>query len=253
VRVDHPDIRADGHTKVQVLALGPTDETDASGPMVQLTVVPSSAGTIDSPTLSLGPVGATTYFTPCDGSAHPDCIETFQIAMTSADDPSVVLAMTSPLRTVSPGAIGSAVPCAGGGDRFHIEGDDYIYDGTLTVTQGIFTTDPVDDLPVLIHARVQPSDASQGLSYDLYFSSRQLNNPLEVQTYWDAERWPLESPGRPGLYVQADTRACNVITGGFQIQDLYVSGRVVHRLTATFLQRCEAGTTAVQGCIHVEQ
>ena len=86
--------------------------------------------------------------------------------------------------------------------------------------------------------------------WDLYFDSSQLSAPLGAQVYEGAERWPFQSPGRPGLDVSGDGRGCNTVTGRFQIETLKLTGSSLTSFTATFEHHCEGGTLALRGCVH---
>ena len=84
----------------------------------------------------------------------------------------------------------------------------------------------------------------------MYFSSEHLGQPLTTQAYEGAERWPFEPPGRPGLSVYGNGRACNTLTGRFQIHTLQTSGGSLVSLLATFEQHCEGGSAMLRGCVH---
>ena len=43
-----------------------------------------------------------------------------------------------------------------------------------------------------------------------------------------------------------------MVTGKFQIEDLYVTGSGLKSFTATFEHHCEGLSSAVRGCVHYE-
>ncbi|HEY6475273.1 MAG TPA: hypothetical protein VI456_01755, partial [Polyangia bacterium] len=140
------------------------------------------------------------------------------------------------------------------GNIIFFDGDasDYIYSGTETITQGTWSADGSSSE---VHISVTPSASTQGLWWDLYFDSSMLtNSTLMDQVYQNAERWPFESPGHPGLDVSGDGRGCDTVTGQFQIQDVqWSSGGSLTSFTATFEHHCEGGAAALRGCVHYGQ
>src|SRR5207302_662772 len=88
---------------------------------------------------------------------------------------------------------------------------------------------------------------------DLQFASRKIPAPLAVGLYNMVGRYPFEPQGSPGLNIDADGRACNNITGKFQIYTLVVNNGALSSFTAVFEQHCEQRAPALRGCIHFEQ
>ncbi len=63
-----------------------------------------------------------------------------------------------------------------------------------------------------------------------------------------AERWPFQSPARPGLDVSGEGRGCNTLSGRFVVRDVaYGPGGDVQRFAADFEQHCEEGPRALTG------
>ena len=128
------------------------------------------------------------------------------------------------------------------------DGNDYIYNGMLTVTQGTFTASASANH---LSFHVTPSGQSQGAWWDFDFDSSMLGIPLDVGVYDMAERYPFESPDRPGISVGGDGRGCNTITGRFEVHDNTQDGSGnVTSATVSFEQHCEGGTAVLNGCIH---
>jgi hypothetical protein len=249
VRVGTTTIGADGYSSIPVVILG----TDASGNPSTATVVldtsRAGAGIVSPATVTLTPTGATVYFTPCSASASMWCAGKVRITLALASAPTVVVAESQELTLVAPTGIGSDSPCLVGGNVIFYNGDagDYIFSGMETITQGQWSA---TSSSTNVHVSVTPTDPSQGLWWDLYFDSSQLSMPLAPQVYTEAERWPFESPGHPGLDVSGDGRGCNTVTGSFQIEDLTLTSGTLTSFTATFEHHCEGGTPAVRGCVH---
>lgn len=154
---------------------------------------------------------------------------------------------------------GDVVPCLVDHDILYLDGDstDYIHPGTATITNATWTpsTSPSGSAqPYTVSIHLVPTDQSQGLWWDADFSSQQLNQPLAVQSYPDAQRLPFATSGHPGLEVTGDGRGCNTITGSFVVYQIDVDASgTLHAFTASFVQHCESGTAALRGCVHVQQ
>ena len=65
--------------------------------------------------------------------------------------------------------------------------------------------------------------------------------PLQVGSYTDAERYPFQSPGHPGLSIVGDGRGCNWDFGQFDVNDIqYAPTGELLVFDATFEQHCES-------------
>jgi parallel beta-helix repeat protein len=72
--------------------------------------------------------------------------------------------------------------------------------------------------------------------------------PLSVGVYPGATRFPFEDPSEPGLSVYGDGRACNTLTGSFEVKEIvYGAGDEIVSFRATFEQHCEGGLSALRG------
>jgi hypothetical protein len=87
--------------------------------------------------------------------------------------------------------------------------------------------------------------------WSLDFSTLQLGVFMTTTVYNNAERYPFESAGDPGLSISGAGRGCNTLTGRYEVEDLTVTGGNVTSFTASFEQHCEGGSAALRGCVHV--
>jgi hypothetical protein len=78
--------------------------------------------------------------------------------------------------------------------------------------------------------------------------------PLQIGSYTDAERYPFQSPGHPGLSIVGDGRGCNMDFGQFDVNDIqYAPTGELLVFDATFEQHCESTTApALFGRIRIE-
>lgn|GEM_PF-4871140 len=75
---------------------------------------------------------------------------------------------------------------------------------------------------------------------------------LGIGRYEGAERAPFQSPGKPGLDVYGNGRACNKVTGRFNIYQVeYAEDGKIQRFSADFEQYCDRGP-ALLGMIRYE-
>lgn len=225
-----------GATLVVLGALAPacasfSDATDApSSP-------PSEAGVIDG--------------SPTDGTSAPP-------TDAASDDPS---SQASDASDAASDASGSLATCAAATATNVIvfEGDagDYIHPGSDTILLGSWSANVLPNgssTPTQITIHVTPTSASQGLWWDLVFSSTQLSAPLTTKSYSGALRASSATPGSPGLDISGDGRGCNTLNGAFTISKLQVAaGGVVTSFTASFEQHCEGSSKALRGCVHYQQ
>lgn len=66
--------------------------------------------------------------------------------------------------------------------------------------------------------------------------------------YENAQRYPFQPPGTPGLSIDGAARGCNTLTGNFQVTKAgYNSGGILQSFAANFEQHCEGQTPALFG------
>jgi hypothetical protein len=71
---------------------------------------------------------------------------------------------------------------------------------------------------------------------------------LTVGTYTGATRPPFQAPGDPALEVSGNGRACNMLTGSFEVRQIaYDSNGGVESFSAAFEQHCEGAVPALLG------
>jgi hypothetical protein len=203
-----PVIGADGTTRLRVRALGTHADGTFATDEVVLNTDRAGAGTYLTPALTLGPLGATTYFTPCD-HAVAGCLGPLQLTVALASAPTTPVAHAA-VMLVDPRDVDPAKPCLGGGNVLHLDGDDTIYTGTLEVTAGTFQMTGFSDATTLT---VTPSDSSQGTSWRLEFRTTKLDGVLAnyAARYDDAELYGFEDRDHPGMLV--DGKDPTIATG----------------------------------------
>jgi hypothetical protein len=77
-----------------------------------------------------------------------------------------------------------------------------------------------------------------------------MDAPVAVGAYEMAERFPFQSPDRPGLSVTGEGRGCNTLSGRFVVLDVvYGAGGQVESFAADFEQHCEEGPHPLTGSI----
>jgi len=109
---------------------------------------------------------------------------------------------------------------------------------------------------------ITPSDGTFTPSNSANVVSFFVNNGDEWSTYFagpttarlgrgdyeNAQRYPFQPAGTPGLSVYGDGRGCNTLTGNFQVlQAGYNSSSVLQSFSANFEQHCEGGVPALFG------
>jgi len=249
IRSPVSSIGADGFSKVPLLLLGTLADGSYARDPVVVTLSRPGSGSLSLSFVTLSSFGQTIYFTPCS-SITAGCLGPTEVRMALVAAPGVPVA-TRTLELVAPTGVYSPAACMVGGSVLFFDGNDYIYNGTLTVRVGTFTP-TLNAASDILQIHIAPGAQTQGLWWDTEFATRRLMQPLTTQVYRDAERYPFESPGRPGITISGDGRGCNRILGHFQLHTLETSGTTVRRVLATFEQHCEAGTSVLRGCIAYE-
>ena len=73
---------------------------------------------------------------------------------------------------------------------------------------------------------------------------------LSVGDYENAQRWPFQPPGTPGLSIDGAGRGCNTLTGNFQVlKAVYNTSGGIQNFSANFEQHCEGAAPALFGWI----
>jgi hypothetical protein len=88
--------------------------------------------------------------------------------------------------------------------------------------------------------------------WDAGFDPAEGAAPLAIGTYRDAQRWPFQEPGHPGLSVSGDGRGCNTVSGRFEVLEAVFSGPDLVRLAIDFEQHCEGWKPALFGSVRFQ-
>ena len=88
--------------------------------------------------------------------------------------------------------------------------------------------------------------------FSLSFSTRELGTPLVPGTYTDAQRFPFEATGHPGLNCDFNGLGSETLTGSFTITDLtytitHSNTFIVNAFDASFEQHSEGAVPALFG------
>jgi hypothetical protein len=129
------------------------------------------------------------------------------------------------------------------------EGGDYIGGGT----ERFF-----DDANAELHVAegsgavdLQISGGTYGESFSLTFQAAS-GRILGPGWYPNAQRWPFQVAGRPGIDVSGEGRGCNQIAGNFEVRDIAWSpAGTLQRLWLIYEQHCEGGIRALFGEVRI--
>lgn len=72
------------------------------------------------------------------------------------------------------------------------------------------------------------------------------NQPLQVGTYLDAQGFPFQQAGHPGIQVNQGF-TCQTITGQFDVLDIEFANGALSRLDVTFEEHCNGAAAALTG------
>ena len=124
---------------------------------------------------------------------------------------------------------------------------DYIGQGQqyfITQSDAIFTPSTSENVVAI--------SVNNGAAWETDFAGPS-NAPLSKDEYLNAQRYPFQPAGSPGLSVYGDGRGCNTITGNFDvIKAAYnKSTGALESFAANFEQHCEGATPALFGWVRV--
>jgi hypothetical protein len=218
---------------------------------VVLSLDRDGGGILKPRVLSLTDTGGVSYLIPCSDTATTCTLGTIRIQMALAAAPDVIVAQSDPIELIHPTGVGSPAACMLGGNAMFFDGNDYIYQGVMTVTDAVFTDSRSNRTVVTID--VKPRTASQGNDWTLSFSSgsQASAQQLAEQAYFEAVRYPFNNAG-PGISIDGNSRGCNTIAGSFEVHELEWAGNQLQRFTVIFDQHCEGGSSSLRGCLHYE-
>lgn len=139
IRIAETVLGANGHTKRQVLVFG----TNADGSIATDEVILGMdrlAGSFLTTSLVLGPLGATTSFTPCD-ERTAGCLGPAALTLARASAPEVALD-TVHIELVHTTDVSTIAPCVGtAGSVLSLDGNDFVRNGMLRVVDGQYRAD----------------------------------------------------------------------------------------------------------------
>lgn len=145
--------------------------------------------------------------------------------------------------------VASVEGCQAGPRVMHFDGNDYIYNGVLTVTEA----DWQDYSSSKRIWQMLQIGAFPGQHWGLLFDSLQLEIELIPGMYERAERAPFASPGHPGIDIGGDGRGCET-SGRFQIHEIgWGSDGKLANLLLSFEQHCSNTlSSALAGCLRYQ-
>jgi hypothetical protein len=123
---------------------------------------------------------------------------------------------------------------------------DFINPGQLLLTtqDGTFTSQRGADNDVSVSIQTEDLRAASFLAPS--------STVLAKGTYLNAQRYPFQAPGTPGLSVYGAGRGCNTLTGNFTVlQAVYDLTGKVKSLSVDFEQHCEGGPAALFGSLRL--
>jgi hypothetical protein len=243
-------IAADGHSRNEIRVFGTNADGTPSHDQVVLSMDRPGAGEYVSPTFVLDDLGGETQFIPCN-STIAGCTGPLSLTLALASAPTTPVARVG-VMLVSPTDVGSIEHCMGTANVMYLDGDDYIFNGELTVVNAGWGSIGGTERAVI---QITPTDPIQGSNWSLDFETLFLQIPMAASVYTDAMRATSATLGHPGLDVNGAGRGCGSITGRFQIHE-YTPGTNtdVSSLTASFEQVCDnEEPKLLSGCVHYQQ
>jgi hypothetical protein len=250
MRTTVAEIAADGISKIPILLIGEGADGQPATDLVVLAVDRPNAGQFLQSSIELSPTGTIAYYRPCNAFDNPMCAGPVELQMFVAGDLERPVA-TLELELVGGASVYSPASCLVGGNAMFFDGNGYIWEGTLSVTEGAWTLQSATDKFVSI--RLEPAGQENGSWWWFEFSALRMDVPLMPGIYEMAERYPFESAQRPGMDVTGDGRGCNTIQGRFQVHEYARSGASIESLTVSFEQHCDGLGNVLYGCVHLEQ
>ena len=241
MRISEPVIDANGRTKRKVVVFGTNPDGTPALDRVVLTTSRANAGTLRDGALNLTPLGAYTYFTPCD-AASADCLgpATLRIALASA--PSTILATTD-ITLVAPTNVSTIAPCLEADKVFWVDGQGGILSTQWTVLDGAWWSETLSNS---IQLSVDADDDNLS-KWNIEVHSTFIGVPLTPGTVFeDARRATSQIDGHPGLSVSGNSYGCNTADGRFQIHKFT---RSPLDILVSFEQKCDGTQIVLEGCV----
>ncbi len=120
---------------------------------------------------------------------------------------------------------------------FFSEPNDYIGQGEawLMDAKSMYTISGQVSGQTAMFSAIQPNYANW---WYLEFAS--AAGQLKQGKYLNAQRWPFQAPGHPGLSASGNGRGCNTLTGEFDVLEVaYNASGAITKLAVNFEQHCE--------------
>lgn len=233
------ELPADGHTRIPLLIRRIDDIESVTTPLVLST--DRQVGTFEATEVLVGSE-AEVHFIPCSDESQ-DCLGDLTIRAMPADDLFTIVGQVD-VELIEPVQIAWPAACLGDEVVVFLDGNNWVYDGTMSLTQGSFAGTSLEDRAKLY---VQPSNPNQGNYWRLQFATGDTVTPLVPGVYTSTKEHLLE--GGPMLNVQGDHRSCPH-TGSFQIWDFEQADGYLQDLLVSFDFQCEGDANEyLQGCI----
>ena len=247
-----PKLAADSSRQHRVLVIGTQPDGSPAHDELVLGFDRPGAGTYTMPVVTLGNLGATSFFRACDLST-PGCAGPVKLTAALASSPATPIAELA-VDIVDPVEASPAKPCLAGGNILYLEGDDSIFNGEVTITNAAWTFDAA--YPELLKVRVTPpgSTGAWSLTFDTRayapahipdaYENVQISNTFAS----DMER------DRPAMHVNGLGKQCTTVGGRYDVEHYDAISNTAREVTIAFEQYCNGSTTTkLTGCVHYKQ
>lgn len=245
-------IAASSSIRNRVLVIGTQPDGTPAHDELVLGFDRPGAGTFSAPVVTLGNLGATSFFSACE-LATPGCVGAVKLTAALASAPMLPVAELA-VDIVDPIEASPARPCLGGGNVLYLHGDDQIFTGEDTITNATWTFDLA--YPELLKVRVMPVGAAG--TWTLAFDARAVGNYHIPDAYENAQIHGTFSSDlerdRPAMHVFGFGKQCSSVVGRYDVVDYDAVNNSARKVTIAFEQYCNGSTTnKLTGCIHYEQ
>jgi hypothetical protein len=96
---------------------------------------------------------------------------------------------------------------------------------------------------------VSLSVITPGFEHWWFLEFAPVTGPIQPGVYEQAQRWPFQATGHPGLSVSGEGRGCNTLTGTFKVLEVVrdPATDVLQSFAVDYEQHCEGFTAAMYG------
>lgn len=249
----NPKLAADSMVRNRVIVLGTAADGMPTADEVVLSFDRPDTGTYTNPVVTLGPLGATSFFLPCDFST-PGCAGPLTLTAALASAPSVPIASRA-VELVDPLEVNPARQCLGGGSVLYLKGNDQIFNGETMITDATFTFEQDFGEYLIMDVAPPAANGSWKLAFDLRgFGSVSLYPDVFENAVKSIAVVLSSQYDRPALDVSGFGNSCDSLAGRFEVVDYVRDGTGVLTATIAFDQVCEGSTTtSLSGCVHYQR